>query len=171
MNTRLREAVEELERRLQTNYERSAVGRGNLDDYNEDVGGFTKASNDHEQLDEFGGSSIMVPESSSLEMFAELDAIDNIGDMTYHEKHAFNLEHMAGITCLIHLRMPSYMPLLDMSKTLGDAATADQDAKAQLKSNLGCTERKGFFFASADSFGNCRVWEVDRKSALFDFKF
>ena len=39
------------------------------------------------------------------------------------------------------------------------------------KSTLGINERKGFFFASSDAFGNCRVWEVDRKSSIIDFKF
>ena len=61
----------------------------------------------------------MVPEDSRLDMFAELDAIDNIGDMTYHEKHAFNLEHLAGVTCLIHIRMPNFMSLIDLNKHLG----------------------------------------------------
>lgn len=103
-------------------------------------------------------------------MFAELDAIDNIGDMTYHEKHAFNLEHLAGITDLIHLRMPNFMPLIDMNKHLGAIETSEK-SKEEVKSTLGCSERKGFFFASSDSFGNCKVWEVDRKSSLFDFKF
>lgn len=105
-------------------------------------------------------------------MFAELDAIDNIGDMSYHEKHAFNLEHLAGITDLIHLRMPNFMPLIDMNKHLGALGSSEENPEAlTLKSTLGCSERKGFFFASADSFGNCKVWEVDRKSSLFDFKF
>lgn len=68
-----------------------------------------------------------MPEGSSLDVFAELDAIDNIGDMTYHEKHAFNLEHLAGITCLIHIRMPSFMPLVDMNKHLGSLAASSTD--------------------------------------------
>ena len=64
-----------------------------------------------------------MPEGSNLEMFTELDAIDNIGDIRYHEKHAFNLEHLSGITCLIHIRMPTFQPLLDMNKHLGEVQT------------------------------------------------
>ena len=111
--------------------------------------------------------------NTQLEVYKELDSIDNIGDMTYHEKHAFNLEHLAGITNLIHVKLPSYMPLLDMNSHFGSMPIkkSENNEEQHYKSNLGVTERKGFFFASSDSFGNCRVWEVDRKSALMDFKY
>jgi hypothetical protein len=33
------------------------------------------------------------------------------------------------------------------------------------------TERRGFFFASADNFGCVKVWEMDRKSSLHTFNF
>ena len=65
-------------------------------------------------------------EGTSLDMFAELDAIDNIGDMLYHEKHAFNLEHLAGITCLIHIRMPNFMPLIDLNRHLGSVKATNE---------------------------------------------
>ena len=111
----------------------------------------------HKENPEEEEASIFPEGTSTLEKFAELDAIDNIGDMTYHEKHAFNLEHFAYITCLIHIRMPNQMPSSDLQEDT-------------TKSTLGCNERKGFFFASADSFGTCKVWEVDRKASLFGFK-
>ena len=73
-------------------------------------------------------SGNMIPDESRLDMFAELDAIDNIGDMTYHEKHAFNLEHLASITCLIHIRMPNFMSLIDLNKNLGQMPAAQKSS-------------------------------------------
>ena len=40
--------------------------------------------------------------------------------MNYYEKHAFNLEHLASITGLIHLRLPTFMPMLDMNSHFGN---------------------------------------------------
>ena len=70
--------------------------------------------------------------------------------------------------------MPSFMPLIDMNKHLGQQHSVNEEESKEadiVKSSLGCSERKGFFFASADLFGNTRVWEVDRKSALFNFSY
>lgn len=52
-------------------------------------------------------------DAAKLDMFTELGAIDLVGDLTYHEKHCFNLEHLAGVTCLEYLHFPNYMYLLD----------------------------------------------------------
>lgn len=115
-NVRLREAVEELERRLQTNYDNNAAIQDAEDD---DFGGENRG---------LATSGPQAGQGSNIEMFAELEAIDNIGDMRYHEKHAFNLEHLSGITCLIQIRMSTNQPLPDMSKHLGEVQTmADQD--------------------------------------------
>jgi len=62
------------------------------------------------------------------------------------------------------------MPLLDLNANLGVQKSENGKNKLYSKS-LGCSERLGFFFASGDSFGCVKVWEVDRKSALFTFNF
>lgn len=60
-------------------------------------------------------------------MFQEHDVVDSIGEINYNEKHAFNLEHLASITGLIHLRLPRFMPLLDMNSHFGSLPTKDYD--------------------------------------------
>jgi hypothetical protein len=97
-------------------------------------------------------------DAAKLDMFAELDAIDEFGEMTYHEKHAFNLEHLAGITCLTYLRLPNFMFLMEMGQPKDSKSPSFQ-------------ERLGFFFASGDSFGCVKVWEVDRRASLLTFNF
>ena len=87
MNGKLREAVEELERRLET---QANAQRANSN---------------------FGRDCEDPDIASSMGLFAEHDVIDGIGDMVYHEKLAFNLEHMAGITCLIEINMPTIASL------------------------------------------------------------
>ena len=49
-----------------------------------------------------------------------------MGEMDYHEKHAFNLEHMSGVTCLLHLRMPNYNLMIDMTKHIGAIPDSEQ---------------------------------------------
>ena len=125
MNVRLREAVEELERRLQTNYEKNSfVPNQNYNEsFDEDD---DRIATQTKGVDiDFGGEQSTQSVAggfqlnTQFEAYKELDCIDNIGDMTYHEKHAFNLEHLAGITCLIHLRLPTFMPLIDMNSHFG----------------------------------------------------
>ena len=101
-------------------------------------------------------------DAAKLDMFAELDCIEDMGEMTYHEKHAFNLEHLAGVTCLTYLRFPNFLPLVSMSHHIYQM-TEQKD--------FGIRERIGFFFASGDSFGCVKVWEVDRRASLFTFNF
>jgi hypothetical protein len=184
MNTRLREAVEELERRLQTNYERTALikvrgaaagtissapgngalgGNPEFDNIDESDYTFTRARDEEvddnpDQIMEnnFETEGMKAADAAKLDMFTELDAIDDIGEMTYHEKHAFNLEHLAGITCLTYIRFPNFMFLLEGSKR---------------PEAPGCTERLGFFFASGDSFGCVKIWEVDRRASMVTFNY
>ena len=106
-----------------------------------------------------GQSSDQQPKDvqTKLEMYNELETIDNVGDMNYHERLAYNLEHLAAITCLIRIRMPSQ---------------SHSDTNNQSVADVGQNrERPGFFFGSADSYGNCRVWDIDRRASLLDFKF
>ena len=39
--------------------------------------------------------------ATKLNEFNEMETLDNVGDMNYHERLAYNLEHLAAITCLI----------------------------------------------------------------------
>ena len=106
----------------------SAPGNGSLggnpdfDDIDERERTFTRARD--EEVDDnpmqihendYETEGMKAADAAKLDMFSELDAIDNIGEMTYHEKHAFNLEHLAGVTCLTYLRFPNFMPLVDLS--------------------------------------------------------
>jgi hypothetical protein len=96
-------------------------------------------------------------DAARLDMFAELGPIDDMGEMTYHEKHAFNLEHLAGVTCLTYLKYPNFSKLLSLSNPQ--------------RETLKNAERLGFFFASGDSFGCVKVWEVDRRASLMTFNY
>ena len=44
--------------------------------------------------------------------FAEVGSIDELGDMTYQEKMAYNLEHLAGVIDMIQIRLPNYTRLM-----------------------------------------------------------
>ena len=115
------------------------------------------------QLDaDYATEGMKAADAAKLDMFAELDCIDDMGEMTYHEKHAFNLEHIAGVTCLTYLRFPNFLSLIEMSQQIGLKTKNTQ---------LVVKERLGFFFASGDSFGCVKVWEVDRRASLFTFNF
>lgn len=70
--------------------------------------------------------------ATKLNEFNEMETLDNVGDMNYHERLAYNLEHLAAITCLIQIRMPSHNPLLDLTKNyVGLMPSAQETSEAE----------------------------------------